>query len=97
MVLLHTARVPVAPLGEEADDYPTIAVLNNRWRVIACRNLIQWILQNRRGGPNHWRGRYFCRTREVLVRCAREHAGPIGGDALASLLRLPERFPEASP
>jgi hypothetical protein len=79
-------------LGEENDDYPTVAILNDRWRVVVCRNSIQWILQ-KRGGPNHWRGRYFCRTREVLIRCAREHAGEIGGDALVILLRRPERFP----
>jgi hypothetical protein len=95
--LSRDAHLPVARLGEETDDYPTVAVLNATWRVIACRQSIQWILQRRRGGPNHWRGQYFCRTREVLVRCAREHAGQIGGDALVVLLRLPEWFPEAVP
>jgi hypothetical protein len=82
------ARLPAPRLGEENDDYPTVAILNDRWRVVLCRNSIQWILQ-KRGGPNH----YFRRTRDVLIRCAREHAGQIGGDALLILLRLPERFP----
>src|SRR5262245_32007927 len=71
--------------GEKSDTYPTIAVLNDRWRVIACKNSIQWILQ-KRSGPNHWRGRYFCRTRDALICCAREHAGETGGDALEILL-----------
>src|SRR6516164_5309896 len=92
--LSRAAHLPVARLGEETDDYPTIAILNNRWRVIACRQSIQWVLQRRRGGVDHWRGYWFCRTREALICGAREHAGQIGGDALVVLLRLPERFPE---
>ena len=40
---------------------------------------------------SRWRSRYFCRTRAGLIACAREYAGPIGGDALVILLRLPER------
>jgi hypothetical protein len=70
--------------------------LNDRWRVIACKNSIQWILQRRRGGVDQWRGYWFCRTREALLRGAREHAGPIDGVALAVLLRLPERIGGAS-
>jgi hypothetical protein len=83
-------------LGEESDDYPTIARLNDRWRVIVCKHSIQWILQRRRGGANHWRGYWFCRTREALIRGAREHAGQIDGISLAILLRLPERIGGAS-
>jgi hypothetical protein len=93
-VLSSVGRVYAPPLAEETDAYPTIARLNDRWRVIACRQSIQWILQ-RRGGE-YWRGYWFCRTREALVRGARQHAGPIDGDALVILLRLPERFPEAA-
>jgi hypothetical protein len=63
--------------------------------VIVCRNALQWILQRRQG--KQWRGYWFCRTREALIRGAREHAGPIGGDALVILLRLPEHYPEAAP
>jgi hypothetical protein len=89
------ARVSGPLVGEESDSYPAVASLNARWRIIACTNSIQWILQQRRGG-DRWRGRYFYRTREALVRGAREHAGQVGGDALVVLLRLPERFPEAA-
>jgi hypothetical protein len=66
---------------------PVIAVLNARWRVV-CENSVQWILQCR--GGNQWQSRYFCRTRAGLVACVHEYAGPIGGDALVVLLRLPE-------
>jgi hypothetical protein len=89
-----TARhLPRSLRGEESDDYHhAIAVLNDRWRVIACKNRIQWILQKRRGEQSRWRSRYFCRTREGLIACAHEYAAPIGGDGLVILLRLPERI-----
>ena len=73
---------------ENSDDRPVIAVLNDRWRVVECPGGIQWILQYR-SGPTLWEGRYFCRSREGLLQCVREHAGEIGGDALVFLLRLP--------
>ena len=76
--------------GEESDDYRhVIAVLNSGWRVIACKTSTQWILQKRRGSSDRWRSRYFCRTREGLILCVREHAGKIDGVALVRLLRLP--------
>jgi hypothetical protein len=86
------ARLPGPPWGEENDTYPVVASLNDRWRVIVCKNSIQWVLQQRRGGRNHWRGRSYCLTREALIRCSHEHAGTIAGDALVILLRLPERI-----
>jgi hypothetical protein len=77
-------------LREEIDTYPAIAVLNGNWRVVVCKHSIQWILQ-RRGGER-WRSRYFCRTREGLIACAREYCGQIDGVALARLLRLPPQI-----
>jgi hypothetical protein len=91
-----TAHLSGRRLGEENDDYPVVASLNARWRVIVCRQSIQWILQRRRGGVDHWRGYWFCRTREALIRGARKHVGDIAGDALVRLLRLPARFPEGA-
>jgi hypothetical protein len=77
-------------LAEGNDDYrPVIAILNDRWRVVECAGGVQWILQCY-GGPNRWRSRYFYRTREGLILCAREHAGEIGGVALMRLLKLPK-------
>ena len=82
---------------EELDTYSrVIAVLNPRWRVIVCRQSTQWVLQ-KRGGANHWRGVWFCCTRAALLRGTRQQAGQIAGDALVTLLRLPERFPEGAP
>jgi hypothetical protein len=89
----NTGRVYRLLRGEESDSYPTVAILNDRWRVIVCKNSIQWVLQKRRSSPNGWRGHWFCRTSEALLRGVRKYAGDIGGDALVILLRLPERFP----
>ena len=93
-----SARPPVseAMRGEETDDYPRIAArLNPRWRVVSCRDSLQWILQSRcgqRAGLARWKSRFFCRSRGGLVSCCLEHAGPVGGAALALLLRLPSHF-----
>ena len=92
-VLSSAARLPAPLVGEENDDYaPLIASLNDAWRVIVCKNSLQWVLQQRRGARNHWRGSAFCCTREALLRNVRERGGEIGGDALVILLKLPERI-----
>jgi hypothetical protein len=89
-------RVSVALRCEESDHYArVIALLNPQWRVIACADGIQWILQIRRG--QGWRNRYFFRSRVGLISGCREYAGDIGGDALVILLQLPRFFPEAAP
>jgi hypothetical protein len=89
-------------LAESADDYPNVVVvLNEGWRLIACRDGIQWILQyrNRRNkaqtvARDGWRGRSYCRTKEALIRVCDAHAGPIDPDGRAILAGLPEWFPE---
>ena len=90
------------PLPETADDYVhVVADLNPAWRVIECRDRVQWILQ-RRGSPkkppkDDWRARSYCRTSEALIRCAREHAGEINPTACTALAALPPRLsPEKS-
>jgi hypothetical protein len=80
---------------ESADDYIGLVVqLNAGWRVVECRDGIQWILQ-RRGSPkksrrNDWRGRSYCRTSEALIRCTREYIGPLDPAVMAILKELPE-------
>jgi hypothetical protein len=84
--------------AETSDDYPKVVTLNSRWRVIACRHGIQWILQYRNRAEtvarDVWRGRSYCRTREALIRVCDDHAGIIDPDARATLEGLPARFPE---
>ena len=88
--------------AESSDDYPdVVAVLNDRWRVIACAAGIQWILQCRRSAETcstaRWQGRSFCRTREALIRlCQPQNVGPIDPAAAAILAELPDRFLEKS-
>jgi len=84
-------------MSESADNYGRfVARLNLRWRVIECQHRIQWILQYRASAETYptssWKGRSFCRTREALVRCCREHAGVIDPSAAAVLAALPERI-----
>jgi hypothetical protein len=92
--------VAAAGLSEVSDDYPTIARLNTKWRVIACADGIQWILQVRCGqqrGLPRWKNRYFCRTRIGLVHCACTYARDIDPEAMIALLRLPDRFDGGAP
>ena len=71
---------------------PLIAQLNKNWRIVD--DPLQWILQRRKGNPRKknsgWQDRSFCRTREGLLRCVREHCGEIDVDAPARLSALPE-------
>jgi len=86
---------------ETADNYSGfVAQLNPDWRVIACRDRVQWVLQ-RRGSPkmsrrDDWRGRSYCQTREALIRCTREQAGVIDPAAAAILAALPERIEQSA-
>lgn len=82
---------------ETADDYRGfVAQLNPDWRVVECRDRIQWVLQ-RRGSPkksrgDDWRGRSYCRTSQALIRSAREHAGVVSPAAATILGALPTRI-----
>jgi hypothetical protein len=76
-----------------ADDYDGIvAQIDSDWRIIECRDRLQWILQ-RRGSPkkprrDDWRGRSYCRTSDALIRCTREYVGEIDPAASAILAAL---------
>jgi hypothetical protein len=76
--------------SESDNDYAAVvAVLTDHWRVIECRDRIQWIVQFRETAEiaprARWRSRSFCRSREALVRCAVRLCGTAHG-----LGRLPE-------
>lgn len=82
-----------SPAIESSDNYlRTVAILNDRWRVIECTARIQWILQYRASASagharSRWAGRSFCRTREALIACCIRLCGTARG-----LDRLPERI-----
>lgn len=79
---------------ESADTYRgVIAKLNTCWRVIVCRDGIQWILQRRDGqrrGEARWTGWRYFRTRHAVLRACRAYAGEIDPIALAVIDRLPD-------
>lgn len=83
---------------EASDDYNrVVAVLNENWRIIECRDRIQWILQHR-GSPeksrkDDWRGRSYCGTAKVLQQRAYQHAGRIDALAQERLRSLPDDCP----
>lgn len=78
-------------LSEAAEDYPdVIAKLNMEWRIILCRDGIQWILQRHTGG--RWRSLSYCRTRDGLLRCIRDAGIPSDVVEGSALSELPERI-----
>ena len=82
--------------NESSDSYgDVVAVLNHKWRVIRCRDGIQWILQSRdstTAAKGLWRGRSYCRTKEALLRACAAHTGEIDPTAVGLLAELPDRI-----
>ena len=80
--------------NESSDGYDdVVADLNRQWRVIRCRDGIQWILQSRDSATTAkgvWRGRNYCRTKEALLRVCAIHAGEINPTAAALVAALPD-------
>jgi hypothetical protein len=86
-------------LAESDEDYYPSIQLNPRWRVIVCRDGVQWILQRRvrpdrpeRVTRDDWRGRSYCRTKEALIGCCDRYSGEIDPAAVAALRTLPDRI-----
>jgi hypothetical protein len=65
--------------------------LNEGWRVIVCRDGIQWILQfaKKSGHGTAWRRRSYCRTKSGLIGVCAAHAGECDPKAAAVLEALP--------
>lgn len=80
---------------ESDDGYrDVVVILNSQWRVIACRDHIQWILQfaTRRRGGVAWDSYRYLRTRIALIARCRQSVPEISPSALAILQALPERI-----
>ncbi|MFH0297222.1 hypothetical protein AAFX91_08260 [Bradyrhizobium sp. 31Argb] len=78
---------------ESYDEYDRVVVhLDDRTRVIECRDGVQWIVQRGHSvnGAMRWDGVSFCRTKQALLRCAGVQPGEN-----PTLDALPARFPEA--
>jgi hypothetical protein len=70
--------------------YMTTDKLAPRWRVIVCKDGMQWIVQQKEashGGP--WRGMSYYTNRDGLLRtCGR--VGALNNDVLEALEALPD-------
>jgi hypothetical protein len=81
---------------ETANNYLRIvARLSERWRIIECKDQLQWILQKRdaqRAGQPRWTGYGYFRTRDALIRVSRALCERIDPATLAALASLPDRF-----
>jgi len=82
--------------SESYENWPHVIARWDGWRVIGCRDDMQWILQRgRKGGSGtQWAGISYCRTKPALARCIRQKVGEIPAFATAALDALPERYPE---
>jgi hypothetical protein len=69
--------------------------LNDRWRVTTDK--LQWMLQHRRLGHDVWISRSWCRTRDGLLQCVKEHCDDVDPVSLATLRALPDYFIERAP
>jgi hypothetical protein len=89
---LRAAPVTAPQTHRERDDgyKGVVAQLAPRWRVIACRDGIQWILQRKEashGGP--WRGVSYHTNRDGLLRACGS-VGPLKSGASEMLEALPD-------
>ncbi len=89
-------NAPFRHLGdhcESAVGYRHEIFRQDGWRIVACRDQIQWIIQakTRTGRPDggRWEGRHYCTTRDALIRLWRSETGD---DGTALLTLLPERI-----
>lgn len=77
---------------ESDDNYARIvASLNNRWRVILCKDGLQWVLQWKRKSSDKWDGHSFCQARDALLRCIREKVEDVYEEDLEPVKALPVR------
>lgn len=86
----HTAIQAPEPLShrERDDNYRDVIHQENGWRVILCRDGIQWIIQSRRNSGRRgveWKGHAYCVTRAALVREWRRLSGSYGSCFAAEL------------
>lgn len=86
-------------LQETADTYWRITViLSASWRIIECRDSIQWILQRRKkgGAERPWRAVGYFRTRKALTRVCATFNQEFDPGALIAPDQLPELFGRSS-
>lgn len=70
-----------------------ISDLSARYRIIICKDGLQWILQRRKtgGAERPWRGVGYFTTKEALLRVCATSCGRIAPTAHEALQSLPDR------
>jgi hypothetical protein len=91
------AAYAVIPSHRESDDnYLDVAAqLAPRWRVIVCKDYMQWIIQKRTAEPLHrggWRSQSYVTSRNSLIRLCASLELLSADNARATLDALPEQF-----
>ena len=91
----HSVASPGNDTRRETSDFysQVIAFLAPRWRVVTCRNDIQWILQKRTAEPMHegiWRGQSYYTSRDALLEACASRELLSDPQAAAVLEALPE-------
>jgi hypothetical protein len=83
-------RAPRNITREIEDDYAKVVFQQEKWRVIECKDAIQWIIQ-RCGNLSHakprWKPISYCTTRKALIRVWHTQTG----EHSVVLDKLPER------
>ena len=81
---------------ERDDEYREVIVqLAPRWRVIVCKDYLQWIIQKRTAEPLHrgeWRGQSYVTSRNSLIRLCASLELLSDDTVCATLYALPEQF-----
>ena len=89
--------LPQPPSHRERDDNyaKVIAQFAPRWRVIICKDGLQWILQKRSvPSPNTgtWSGKSYSTTRDALIAACSDRELLAGASARQALDALPNRI-----
>ena len=70
-----------------------IAHLDERHRIIICKDALQWILQRRTGsGEWPWKALHYCQTRKALIRVTGTACRVPDPEAMNTLAELPEHI-----
>jgi hypothetical protein len=81
---------------ERDDSFGQVVIqLAPRWRVVVCKDRLQWIIQKRSAEPLHrgeWRGHSYVTNRSSLIRLCASLELLSDNVARASLDALPEQF-----
>ena len=91
------AAYAVIPSHRESEDnyHDVVAQLAPRWRVIVCKDYLQWIIQKRTAEPLHrgvWRSQSYVTCQNSLTRLCASLELLSDDNARDRLEALPEQF-----